>query len=113
VTPAGFRHLALGLPDAVEGAHMGHADFRVHGKVFATLGWPDKNWAMIKLPLELQDALVRAEPEMFEPVGGGWGRQGATKVRLANADKAVLADAIRSAWQATAAKAPKSRAKKR
>jgi len=92
---------------------MGHADFRVHGKVFATLGWPDGHWGMIKLPPELQDALVRAEPAMFEPVGGAWGLKGATKVRLANADRAVLADAIRSAWHATAAKAPKSRRKTR
>jgi hypothetical protein len=92
---------------------MGHADFRMHGKVFATLGWPDNNWAMVKLPRELQDALVRSEPETFEPVGGAWGRQGSTKVRLAKADKAVLADAIKSAWQATAAKASRPRAKKR
>jgi hypothetical protein len=114
MTPAAFRRIALSLPDALEGAHMGHADFRVHGKVFATLGWPDKNWAMVKLPPELQDALVRAEPDLFEPASGAWGRQGSTMVRLVKADQATVADAIRSAWQGIVAKQPaKRRASKR
>jgi len=113
MTPAAFRRTALSLPDAVEGAHMGHADFRVNGKVFATLGWPDKAWAMVKLPLQLQDALVRAAPAAFEPATGAWGRQGSTMVRLASADNAMLNDAIRSAWQRIGAAKPKPRAKKR
>jgi hypothetical protein len=112
MTPAAFRRIALGLPDAVEGSHMGHADFRVNGKVFATLGWPDKASAMVKLPPELQDALVRAAPEAFEPARGAWGRQGSTMVRLAKAEDAMLKDAIRSAWQRIAAAKPRARANK-
>ena len=113
MTPAAFRRIALSLPDAIEGAHMGHADFRVNGKVFATLGWPDKAWAMVKLPPELQDALVRSEPSVFEPASGAWGRQGSTMVHLAPADEATLKDAIKSAWQRVAAAKPKARPKKR
>jgi hypothetical protein len=110
MTPSAFRRNALRLPDTVEGAHMGHADFRVNGKVFATLGWPDKAWAMVKLPPELQDALVRAAPEAFEPASGAWGRQGSTMVRLAKAEDALLKDAITSAWQRVSAAKPKARA---
>jgi hypothetical protein len=113
MTPAAFRRFALSLPDVVEGAHMGHADFRAGGKVFATLGWPDKDWGMVKLAAELQDALVRAEPDAFKPANGAWGRQGSTMVRLAKADAATLKDAIRSAWQRVSAAKPKPRAKKR
>src|SRR5262249_23239791 len=113
MTPAAFRRFALDLPDAVEGAHMGHVDFRVNGKVFATLGFPDKAWAMVKLPPELQDALVRTDPEVFRPATGAWGRQGATMVHLAKADAAKLKDAVRSAWQRIAAAKSKVPAKKR
>jgi hypothetical protein len=113
MTPSAFRCIALSLPDAVEGAHMGHADFRLNGKVFATLGWPDKAWAMVKLPPELQDALVRGAPDAFKPASGAWGRQGSTMVHLAAADEATLKDAIRSAWQHVAAGKPKRSAKKR
>jgi hypothetical protein len=101
------------LADAAEGAHMGHADFRVNGKVFATLGYPDKAWAMVKLEPELQDALVRTSPNAFEPASGAWGRQGSTMVRLAKVDDAMLSDAIKSAWQRVVAAKPKPRAKKR
>jgi len=115
MTPAGFRRIALSLPDAVEGGHMGHADFRVGGKVFATLGWPDKAWGVVKLTPELQDTMVSAEPNMFEPVNGAWGKQGNTKVRLAEVDEKTLRSALTSAWQLLLAKqgTPKSRAKKR
>jgi hypothetical protein len=64
------------MPDAVESSHMGHADFRVGGKIFATLGWPDERWAMVKLTPEQQAKLVAAAPEMFAPVAGGRGRRG-------------------------------------
>jgi hypothetical protein len=113
MTPSAFRRIALSLPDAVEGAHMGHADFRLNGRVFATLGWPDKAWAMVKLPPELQDALVRAAPDAFKPAAGAWGRQGSTLVHLATADEPTLKDAIRSAWQRVAAAKPKRALKKR
>ena len=113
MTPSTFRRIALSLPDAVEGAHMGHADFRVNGKVFATLGWPDKTFGMIKLPPEVQDALVRAAPGTFEPANGAWGRQGSTLVHLAKADQTTLKDAIGSAWQHVAAAKPKARSGRR
>ena len=115
MTPAGFRRIALVLPEVIEGAHMGHADFRVRGRVFATLGWPDKGWGMVKLTPELQDTVVSAEPKMFEPVNGAWGRQGSTKVRLAEIDEKTLTSALTSAWQQVVSKHPatKPRGKQR
>src|SRR5579859_6039365 len=65
MTPNAFRRLALSLPDAIEGSHMGHADFRVGGKVFATIGYPDARYAMVKLSPEQQAKLVADAPEMF------------------------------------------------
>src|ERR1700692_4612749 len=84
-----FRRVALGLPEVVEGAHQGHADFRLGNRIFATLGYPDDDWGMVKLTPEQQSVLVEAEPEIFRPVPGGWGRQGNTNVRLAKADQAT------------------------
>jgi hypothetical protein len=81
MTPDQFRKLALALPGAVEGEHMRHPDFRVGGRIFASLG-PDLTWGMVKLGEEEQQAFVRAEPEVFEPGPGAWGRGGATYVRL-------------------------------
>src|SRR6202171_1144765 len=77
-----FRHVALGLPEDVEGAHQGHADFRVGKRIFAPLGYPDDDWGMVKLTPEQQSVLVEAEPEIFRPVPGGWGKGGSTNVRL-------------------------------
>jgi len=98
-----FRSLALGLPAATEGAHMGHPDFRVRGKIFATI-WPDEGWGMVKLTPDQQAAFVRAEPAAFRPVKGGWGRKGATNVRLENADPAAVRDALMTAWRNVAPK---------
>ena len=100
-----FRKLALSLPEAVEGAHQGHADFRVGQRVFATLGYPDESWGMVKLTPEQQTMLVEAEPEMFRPVPGGWGKQGATNVHLAKADAKTLRSALGMAWRNVAPKA--------
>jgi hypothetical protein len=105
-----FRRVALGLPEVVEGAHQGHADFRVGKRIFATLGYPDGDWGMVKLTPEQQSVLVEAEPEIFCPVPGGWGRQGNTNVRLAKADPVTLQSALTMAWQNIA---PKPRAKKK
>ena len=99
MTPAQFRVLALSLPGASEGAHMGHSDFRVGGKIFASLGYPDLDWAMVKLPPEMQEMYVAAEPEIFTPVNGAWGRKGSTNVRLAAATKARVEGALRMAWE--------------
>jgi hypothetical protein len=105
-----FRRVALGLPEVVEGAHQGHADFRVGKRIFATLGYPDDDWGMVKLAPEQQSVLVEAEPEIFRPVPGGWGRQGNTNVRLEKADPVTLQSALTMAWQNIA---PKPRAKPR
>ena len=89
-----FRRAALALPGAVEGAHQGTADFRVGKRIFATLGYPDDDWGMVKLTPEQQSMLVEAEPEIFRPVPGGWGKQGYTNVRLAKADATTLKSAL-------------------
>jgi hypothetical protein len=102
-----FRRTALALPGAVEGAHQGHADFRVGKRIFATLGYPDDDWGMVKLTPEQQSVLVEAEPEIFRPVPGGWGKYGNTNVRLTKADATTLQSALKMAWQNIA---PKSQA---
>src|SRR6201996_249673 len=99
-----FRKIALALPGAVEGAHQGHADFRVGKRVFATIGYPDDNWGMVKLTPEQQAMLVEAEPEIFRPVPGGWGKRGSTNVLLAKADSTTLKSALALAWRNVAPK---------
>jgi hypothetical protein len=99
-----FRRIALALPDAVEGAHQGHADFRLGKRIFATLGYPDDDWGMVKLTPEQQSVVVAAKPEIFRPVPGGWGKYGSTNVRLAKADPATLRSALTMAWQNIAPK---------
>jgi hypothetical protein len=104
VTADAFRRLALSLPEATEGSHMGHADFRVRGKVFATLGYPDATKAVVRINSAQQDMLSRAEPEAFTPVPGGWGSRGATIITLRKAKKAATLDAPRMAWKNNAPK---------
>ena len=99
-----FRKTALALPEAVEGSHQGHADFRVGKRVFATLGYPDDNWGMVKLTPDQQQVVVAAEPDIFRPVPGGWGKHGSTNVRLAKADSATLKSALTLAWRNVAPK---------
>jgi hypothetical protein len=94
-----FRRIALSLPDAIEGSHQGHADFRVGKRIFATLGYPDNDWGMVKLTPEQQSVVVEAEPGIFRPVPGGWGKGGSTNVRLAKADATTLRSALTMAWQ--------------
>jgi hypothetical protein len=109
MTPAAFRRLALSLKGATEGAHGGHADFRAGGRIFATLGYPDEEWGMVKLAPEQQQMLVSAEPDMFAAVKGTWGLRGATNVRLAGADARSMLSALTMAWQnVTASKTRKS-----
>lgn len=105
MTPDMFRKLALELPGASEGAHMGHADFRVGGKIFATLGYPSMQYAVILLSPAEQTAYVKADPATFAPVKGGWGRRGSTTVRLKAAQRVRIASALQVAWKR---KAPKS-----
>lgn len=99
MTPKDFRRIALSMPGAIEGSHMGHPDFRVGKKIFATLGFPDAGYAMVKLTPEQQAVVVPAEPKVFVAVAGGWGRRGSTNVRLEAADVAVLESALAMAWR--------------
>ncbi|THD73690.1 MAG: MmcQ/YjbR family DNA-binding protein [Bradyrhizobium sp.] len=71
-----FRRIALSLPGTSEASHHGHPDFRAGKRVFATLGYPDDGWGMVKLTPEQQSMLVEAEPAIFRPVPGGWGKRG-------------------------------------
>jgi hypothetical protein len=98
-----FRKLALSFPEAVEGAHMGHPDFRVGGKIFATL-WPDDRSGMVKLTPDQQAIFVRAQPDVFQPVKGGRGRRGCTSVCLRTAEKSTICQALAEAWRNTAPK---------
>jgi hypothetical protein len=99
MTPDAFRRIALALPDAEERAHMHHPDFRVGGKIFATLGYPDESRGMVKLTPEQQFNFVGAYPAAFVPVKGAWGLKGATSVHLAKATAAVLRPAMQMAWE--------------
>jgi hypothetical protein len=94
-----FRTIALALPEVVEGSHQGRADFRAGNHVFATLGYPDEDWGMVKLTPEQQAVLVEAEPNIFRPVPGGWGKHGSTNVRLARAGAATMRSALTMAWR--------------
>jgi len=104
MSPDDFRKLVLRLPEVVEQQHQEHPDFRIGNKVFATLGWPDSAWAMIKLPLEEQQKYTAAQPSVFEPVPGAWGRRGSTKIRLATADRNAVEQALQTAWRHVAPK---------
>ena len=99
MTAAQFREIALSFPEAVEAAHMGHPDFRVGGKIFATLGYPNEERGVLVLSPEDQQELVSQHPEMFEPVPGGWGRRGSTQALLKQITRPVLKAAMRKAWQ--------------
>jgi hypothetical protein len=104
MTAEDFRRIALGMPEALESAHMDHPDFRVNNKIFATLFWPDEGWGMVKLTPEQQHDLVTSKPAAFMPVKGGWGKRGATQVRLDRVDAGALRSAILTAWRNTAPK---------
>jgi hypothetical protein len=99
MTADAFRRLALGMLEATEVGHFGHPDFRVGGKIFATLGYPDANWGVLKLTPEQQEAFVSAEPGVFVPVENSWGRRGATCVRLRAAKTKSLRIALAAAWR--------------
>ena len=109
MTPAVFRKLALSLPETEEHQHMNHPDFRVAGKIFATLGYPDKTRGMVKLSPEDQHNFSKDYPEAFTPVKGTWGRRGATSVLLKVARKDALQKAIEAAWRFNAPKASPTR----
>jgi hypothetical protein len=94
-----FRRIALSFEGAEESSHMGSPDFRVGGKIFATLASERQGYGNLKLRPEQQADFVRELPEVFLPIPGGWGRMGMTHIRLANATEDVLTGALRTAWQ--------------
>jgi YjbR protein len=98
LTADDFRRIALGLKDVLESAHMGHPDFRVNGRIFATIH-PDPAYGMVKLTPEQQLDFVRAHPAAFAPENGAWGRAGCTSVRLASVDEDTLGEAMTLARQ--------------
>ena len=89
-----FRKMALKIPEAVELSHMNHPDFRVGGKIFASLGVPDKNWGMVKLTPQQQRTFNEKAPEIFKPSSGAWGRQGYTNVYLGSAKASTIRVAL-------------------
>lgn len=100
MTPDEFRRIAVSMSGSVEGAHMGHPDFRANGKIFATL-YPDGERGMVKLTPEQQQQFISADGDAFEPASGAWGKQGCTTVRLAVVDEDTLGEAMTLAWQNT------------
>jgi hypothetical protein len=98
-----FRALALALPEAEEGEHMGHPDFRIRNKIFASLA-PDESWGMVKLTPAQQKSFRFAEPKVYQPMTGAWGKMGYTKVCLAVADELTVRQALAAAWRNTAPK---------
>jgi hypothetical protein len=99
-----FRRIALSLEGAEESAHMGSPDFRVGGHIFATLASQRQGYGNLMLTPEQQAAFVAEAPELFLPVAGGWGRNGATHIRLAQANEDVVRGALQAAWQVRVAK---------
>jgi hypothetical protein len=108
-----FRRIALSLEGAEERAHMGAPDFRVGGRIFATLASQRHGYGNLMLTPEQQAAFVEELPEVFVPIAGGWGRMGATHIRLAAATEDVLAGALRTAWKLRLDKNARSGQKKR
>ena len=110
MTAAQFREIALSFPETVEAVHMGHPDFRVGGKIFATLGYPNEGHGVLLLLPDEQRDLISQHPEMFASVPGGWGRRGSTQVWLEQVTQPILKAAMRRAWMR---KAPKRLIKSR
>lgn len=99
MTANDFRRIALSLEGAEEGSHMGAADFRVGGRIFATLAAQDQGYGNLMLSPEQQAAFVDELPDVFIPIPGGWGRMGATHIVLSKANKDVLSGALQAAWE--------------
>ena len=110
---ADFRRIALSLEGAEESSHMGSPDFRVGGRIFATLASQKQGYGNLMLTPEQQADFVGEQPEIFLPIAGGWGRMGATHIRLAKADEDVMSGALRTAWMLRIEKNAKTGRKKR
>ncbi len=98
-----YRKMALAFPETAEASHMDHPDFRVNGKIFATLG-AEEEWGALKLTPEQQEFLIRAEPNAFKPANGAWGKRGFTIVTLSEAKEDDVRSALAQAWRNTAPK---------
>lgn len=99
-----FHRMALSFPETSESAHMNHPDFRVGGRIFATLCYPNDEWGMVKLSPAQQQVYVESEPAAFVPAKGAWGRQGCTSVRLGAVSESTLRSALGEAWHLAAQK---------
>jgi hypothetical protein len=111
MTASDFRRIALSLEGSEEGSHMGSADFRVGGRIFATLASQKLGYCNLMLTPEVQADFIGEQPEVFLPIAGGWGRMGMTHIRLAQANEDVLAGALRAAWKLRIEKNTQGRAK--
>ncbi len=103
-----FRSLALKISGTIEASHGGHPDFRIGGKVFASLGYPDDDHGMVKLTPEQQRAFLEKAPSVFTPCAGAWGKQGSTSVDLAAAKVDVVRAALDAALKNVTTKKRKS-----
>ena len=112
MTIADFRRIALSLEGAEESSHMGSPDFRVGGRIFATLASQSQGFGNLALTPEQQATFIEELPEVFLPIAGGWGRMGMTHIRLAEANQDVLSGALRTAWQLRVEKNAKTARKK-
>jgi hypothetical protein len=99
MTAADFRRIALSFDGAEEGSHMGAVDFRVGGHIFATLASVKDGFGNLALTPEIQAEFVGEAPDLFVPVAGGWGRMGATHIRLAKTNRDILTGALQAAWK--------------
>lgn len=113
MTAEKFRELVLSFPDTEERAHHGHPDFRIAGRIFATLGHPDQARGMVQLTPEQQAEFMHDHPQVFAPAAGKWGSNGSTMVHLPHATKAVLQSAVEAAWRNGMSKAAKKPPTKR
>jgi hypothetical protein len=113
MTPSDFRRICLSMTGVEESSHMGAADFRVGGRIFATLAAQAQGYGNLMLDPEHQHDFITEAPDIFLPVPGGWGRNGATHIRLAQANEEILTGAIHTAWKLRLEKNSKSPARKR
>ena len=111
--PADFRRIALSMEGAEEKSHMGSPDFRVGGRIFATLAHESQGYGNLALTPELQAEFTAESPGVFVPIAGGWGKTGMTHIRLAAASEDVLTGALRVAWKLRVQKSEKAGGKKR
>jgi hypothetical protein len=103
-----FRRIALSMEGAEESSHMGQPDFRVGGRIFATLASAKQGYGNPMITVEQQADFVEEAPDIFLPIAGGWGRMGMTHIRLAVAGEDVLYGALHTAWKLRVEKNAKS-----